>query len=194
MLPSCIQRSSSLERGTFAHLFSRPFGREETHVDLVVNLLVLNPADRLGGRETGVQAVLSHAFFEPENVFDEPPLWQRKSPFTPVLKHEMDTSNFDMNVLAKAKAERMRSQLEQDDGEEVRHENANPLAQIVKEEVEEDEGDEDEGDSMSFKTVNAVTLARMQLSDEHKLQESQENDSPEGSHSVIALAGEVGVG
>ena len=71
-----------------------------------------------GGADGGVNTILAHIFFAPIRPLDDPSLSQRQSPFTPTLKHETDTSNFDMNALQKAQAERMRSQLEMDDGED----------------------------------------------------------------------------
>jgi len=95
----------------------------EDLTDLISKLLVTSPNERLGGSangggEGGVRAIVAHAFFAPIRPEGEPPLPQRQSPFTPTLKHETDTSNFDMNALQKAQAERMRSQLEMDVGEE----------------------------------------------------------------------------
>ena len=98
---------------------------------LITQLLVADPTKRLGGAEKGVPVIVGHDFFAPIRPADEPALYARRSPFTPTLKHETDTSNFDMNALAKAQAEQMRAQLEhdadevppspgQDDGEDHR--------------------------------------------------------------------------
>ena len=58
-----------------------------------------------------------HPFFADQMPLDEPPLPERESPFTPQLKHDADTSHFDMNALQKAQAERMRAALELDHDE-----------------------------------------------------------------------------
>jgi len=143
-----------------------PDDASEAAVDLLQKLLVLKPHERLGGSPvtsstasavTGSAAVLAHSFFAPLDIDADPPLWQRPSPFTPTLRHEADTSNFGVNELAKVHADRMRSQLEMDGSDEEKGKGKG-----VEEEGEED-GEDDRVGLSSFKTVNATSLARMQL-------------------------------
>ena len=83
----------------------------ESACALIAALLVSDPARRLGSGDEGLMGLLEHDFFCPLELFDEPPLWQRQAIFTPTLKHDCDTSNFDMNALQKARAEELRTQV-----------------------------------------------------------------------------------
>ena len=116
-------------------------------VALIKQLLVRDPRMRLGGGEAGVGALVNHDFFVPLDLTADPPLWERPSPFKPTIRNETDTSNFNVNELARVNADRMRKQLETDYS-----------------------GDEKGDDSFiyddSFKTINANNLARMQLGSE----------------------------
>ena len=141
-----------------------PEDMSEAAASLIASLLVLKPAERLGGGEAGVSAVLHHAFFEPMELDSGIPLWERPSPFTPTLKHEADTSNFDVNDLARVHADRMRSQLEADVDEFGSEEEGGGGGEESgggekRGAAGEDHDDHDD----SFKTVHATNLARMQL-------------------------------
>ena len=183
--------------------------------DLISKLLVSNSALRLGAGAPGCTAVLEHDFFAPIELSssEQGPLWQRDSPFKPTLRHETDTSYFDVNALARAQAERMRSQLERDgDGEQggggsangspegsdqaaatnstsppVEPPLADPAAEAAREAAREADAESDEESMHSFKTVNAMTLARMQLREDrqdstqdHRADVEDQDDRPEG--------------
>ena len=130
---------------------------------LISSLLVADPSKRLGGGSSGVRVIVAHPFFEPIAPVDDPPLWKRQSPFVPQLKHEADTSHFDMTTLTKVEAERMRSQLEGDHGTFTN------TAQTIRENLEAEDRDadgnsnSDDDENDSFKTFNVEVLARMQL-------------------------------
>ena len=190
--------------------------------ELISQLLVADPHVRLGGAggpsaaakstqgdaeggggggaaaadaayEPGARAVMSHPFFAPVDPLTDPPLFRRDSPFTPRLVHETDTSNFDMNVLQKAQAERMRAKLERDgDSDDDDDRPAAPsvfqsAGVVARQHVgplsgssgssgssagsrgassirgEKSNAEDDTEDEESFKAVNATRLARMQL-------------------------------
>lgn len=111
----------------------------------------------------GSSAILAHPFFASLDVDAEPPLWQRPSPFTPTLRHEADTSNFDVNELQRVSADRMRTQLEMEEGEIEGEEVSAGGGKGNEAEEEGEEGEEEGVGNSSFKTVNATNLARMQL-------------------------------
>jgi serine/threonine protein kinase len=134
---------------------------EEAH-QLISSLLVADPSQRLGGGQSGVRVIVSHAFFAPVAPVDEPALWQRPSPFVPYLKHEADTSHFDMTELTKAQAERMRCQLEGDHDTFTNMAREIRASLVPEEEANSGNSDDDGGDD-SFKTANVEALARMQL-------------------------------
>lgn len=157
--------------------------------DLVTRLLVAEPSQRLGAGTPGesCNAILEHGFFAPiePSSREQGPLHQRESPFKPTLRHETDTCYFDMNALARAQAERMRSALERDgeepsqdaddagggdggagadgaDGKGVDGEGKNSNEEVGNESFKSKGEDEDEVLN-SFETVNALMLARTQL-------------------------------
>ena len=151
--------------------------------DLILKLLVTNPSERLGGGEQGVSVILQHEFFESLSPEAEPALYLRQSPFTPTLKHETDTSNFEMNALQKAQAMSMRSELERDV--------VDPSPSYDEKAAATDPAtyasDEDhDAENESFKTVNAINVARVQLSAEDA---SLEEESAPESQSVLFRAG-----
>jgi len=169
-------------------------------VNLIQQLLVAEPSHRLGATAmdgSDVSAILAHAFFETLDMENNTtPLFERKSPYVPVLRYETDTSYFDMNALAKARAERMRSELElEGDGEDQKDSEAAVGAAPArdgggggaKDEKDKNGGgegngsDSDEEADRSFKTVNAVMLARMQLGEgEEEGEEGEEESEEEG--------------
>ena len=108
-------------------------------------LLVQDPQRRLGSKvaseEHGVGEIRQHAFFD--EIDWSSPLWQQPSPYKPTLAAPTDTSNFQMNALARVQAERARDQLEADHSEK------------------ESDG-ESEHTSSSFKRANPRQLARLQ--------------------------------
>ena len=65
-------------------------------------LLVQQPHERLGSN--GADEVRSHDFFSA--VDWSTPLWQQPSVYTPTLAAPTDTSNFQMNALARVQAGR----------------------------------------------------------------------------------------
>ena len=97
-----------------------------------------------GGERSGLEhpgEIRQHAFFA--EIDWASPLWQQPSPYTPTLAAPTDTSNFQMNALARVQAERARDQLEADHSEK------------------ESDG-ESEHTSSSFKRANPRQLARLQ--------------------------------
>jgi serine/threonine protein kinase len=104
----------------------------------------------------------------------------RRSPFKPTLKHETDTAYFDMNALARAQAERMRSQLEGDGdepagtaeraGAEAAAAPAGAAAEAggggAAEKLDDSDEESETSFKSGFKTVNAMMLARSQLHEE----------------------------
>ena len=121
--------------------------------DLLTGLLVLDPATRLGTGPAGPAAILAMPFYQPLQLdaAELPPLWDRESPFTPTLRHDLDTANFDLPSYAKLQAENMRSVLERDTDEDD-EEGANHSG-----------GTEEEEAAASFQTVNAKQLAKSML-------------------------------
>lgn len=103
-------------------------------------LLVQQPHERLGSN--GADEVRSHDFFSA--VDWSTPLWQQPSVYTPTLAAPTDTSNFQMNALARVQADRMRATLEAD------HSDA-------------ESGAESETGVSSFKRSNPGQLAKLQL-------------------------------
>ena len=103
-------------------------------------LLVQQPHERLGSN--GADEVRSHDFFSA--VDWSTPLWQQPSVYTPTLAAPTDTSNFQMNALARVQADRMRATLEAD------HSDA-------------ESGAESETGVASFKRSNPGQLAKLQL-------------------------------
>jgi len=152
--------------------------------DLLTRLLVAEPSQRLGAGAPGegCNTILEHAYFAPIDPLsvDKGPLWSRKSPFKPTLKHETDTAYFDMNALARAQAERMRSQLEGDGdepagtaeraGAEAAAAPAGAAAEAggggAAEKLDDSDEESESSFKSGFKTVNAMMLARSQLHEE----------------------------
>ena len=109
-------------------------------VDILRRLLVQDQDSRLGSN--GVHEIRQHAFFADTDW--STPLWQQTSPYKPVIAAPADTSNFQMNALARVQAERARSALEADHSDK-------------------DSDVEAEHTNSSFKRINPAQLARMQL-------------------------------
>eukprot|EP00908_Phaeocystis_cordata_P001094 Transcript_11173.p2 GENE.Transcript_11173~~Transcript_11173.p2 ORF type:complete len:561 (-),score=268.93 Transcript_11173:278-1960(-) len=108
-------------------------------VQILKALLVQDPQERLGSN--GVHEVRQHAFFS--SIDWSTPLWQQPSVYTPTIAAPTDTSNFQMNALARVQANRMRSALEADHSDK--------------------ESDAESESASSFKRVNPAQLAKMQL-------------------------------
>lgn len=139
--------------------------------DIINRLLTLNAAERLG--TGGVANVKQHAFFDAIDWSEE--LWKMESPHKPNIMHSLDTSSFMINERQRVAADRMRNQLEDDhsDTHEELPTSLTPRGNVCVPisvgrssgvGISDNESDSDaRQDDMSFRTLNAMLLARMQL-------------------------------
>ena len=94
-LPFPIKRGVRLNNKIYEQQIQFPVFINEAARDLIKNLLIVDPAQRLGNGENGSENVKNHKFFNGINWNDA---WNRKirPPFVPKLSNETDLRYFDV--------------------------------------------------------------------------------------------------